>query len=110
MLFLRFPLLKMVYDLGIALEDIFNKYKSKEGAFTKLGLWHNQVENSGIASFESVAISIVASPRNILHYFDNKSTNASAESFNVKLNAFRSVFRGVRDVKFFLYSTMKLYA
>ncbi|MGG5901897.1 transposase [Sphingobacterium daejeonense] len=46
----------------------------------------------------------------ILHYFDNRSTNSSAESFNAKLKAFRSVFRGVRDTTFFLYRVMKLYA
>ncbi|MGJ1350624.1 transposase [Sphingobacterium siyangense] len=49
-------------------------------------------------------------PQYILHYFDNRSTNASAESFNAKLKAFRSVFRGVRDTTFFLYRVMKLYA
>ncbi|MGN0020184.1 MAG: transposase [Sphingobacterium hotanense] len=46
----------------------------------------------------------------ILHYFDNRTTNASAESFNAKLKTFRSVFRGVRDTTFFLYRVMKLYA
>ncbi|UIR57009.1 transposase [Sphingobacterium sp. SRCM116780] len=48
LLFLRFPKLKQAYDLGIALGDIFNKCKDKKIAFTKLGLWHNQVENVGI--------------------------------------------------------------
>lgn len=110
LLFLRFPLLKKAYDLGIALGDIFNKCKDKKVAFTKLGLWHNQVEKSGIASFESVARSIAVHHPYILHYFDNKSTNASAESFNAKLKAFRSIFRGVRDTQFFLYRVMKLYA
>ncbi len=105
-----FPLLKKAYDLAMALGDIFNKCKDKTVAFTKLGLWHNQVENSGIASFESVARSIAAHHTDILHYFDNNSTNASAESFNAKLKAFRSIFRGVRDTKFFLYRVMKLYA
>jgi transposase len=68
------------------------------------------VENAGILSFESVAKSIAAHHPEILHYFDNRSTNASAESFNAKLKAFRSVFRGVRDTTFFLYRVMKLYA
>ena len=63
-----------------------------------------------IASFESVARSIAVHHPQILHYFDNRSTNASAESFNAKLKAFRSVFRGVRDTTFFLYRVMKLYA
>jgi hypothetical protein len=35
----------------------------------------------------------------ILNYFDNRSTNASAESFNAN-KAFRSQFRGVRNMNF----------
>ncbi|WP_317197422.1 transposase [Flavobacterium psychroterrae] len=38
----------------------------------------------------------------MLNYFDNISTNASAESFNAKIKAFRLKFRGVRNVEFFL--------
>jgi transposase len=110
LLFMRFPKLKQAYDLGIALGDFFNKCKDKKVAFTKLGLWHNQVENTGIASFKSVARSIAAHHSQILYYFDNRSTNASAESFNTKLKAFRNVFRGLRDTSFFLYSVMKVYA
>jgi transposase len=81
-LFIRFPKLRQAYDLGIALGDIFTKCKDKTLAFTKLGLWHNKVENAGIISFESVAKSIAAHHPEILHYFDNRSTNASAESPN----------------------------
>ncbi|WP_252191228.1 transposase [Polaribacter sp. Q13] len=44
------------------------------------------------------------------NYFNNRSTNASAESFNAKIKEFRTQFRGVRDVKFFLYRLTKLYA
>ena len=80
LLFIRFPKLRQAYDLGIALGDIFTKCKDKTLAFTKLGLWHNKVENAGIISFESVAKSIAAHHPEILHYFDNRSTNASAES------------------------------
>lgn len=43
-------------------------------------------------------------------YFDNRSTNASAESFNAKIKAFRRQFRGVRSVEFFLFRLAKLYA
>ncbi|WP_424057726.1 transposase [Pedobacter sp.] len=46
----------------------------------------------------------------ILNYFDNRSTNASAESFNAKIKAFRAQFRGVRNVKFFLFRLTKIYA
>ena len=34
----------------------------------------------------------------ILNYFINRSTNTAAESFNAKVKAFRSQFRGVTDV------------
>ncbi len=46
----------------------------------------------------------------ILNYFDNRSTNASAESFNAKIKAFRTQFRGVKNVEFFLYRLTKIYA
>jgi len=46
---------------------------------------------------------------NILNYFINRSTNASAESFNAKLKGFRAVVRAVRDKKFFLFRIAKLY-
>jgi transposase len=46
----------------------------------------------------------------IVNYFDNRATNASAESFNAKIKAFRSQFRGVRDIPFFIYRLEKLYA
>ena len=39
----------------------------------------------------------------ILNYFINRSTNAGAESFNAKVKAFRSQFRGVTDIPFFLF-------
>ncbi|WP_348747829.1 transposase [Tenacibaculum sp. 190524A02b] len=38
--------------------------------------------------------------KSIFKYFDNRSTNVSAESFNAKIKAFRAQFRGVRNVEF----------
>ncbi|CAA7393999.1 hypothetical protein CHRY9393_03612 [Chryseobacterium fistulae] len=38
--------------------------------------------------------------RDILNYFDNRSTNASAESFNAKIKNFRLQLRGVKDRAF----------
>ncbi len=45
----------------------------------------------------------------ILNYFVNRSTNATAESFNAKLKNFRAVVRGVADNKFYLFRVAKLY-
>ena len=33
-----------------------------------------------------------------MNYFDNRYTNASAESFNAKVKAFKARFRGARDI------------
>jgi hypothetical protein len=46
----------------------------------------------------------------VLNFFDNRSTNTSAESFNAKLKNFRSAMRGVSDINFFLYRVAKIFA
>ena len=46
----------------------------------------------------------------ILNFFNDKRTNASAESFNCKLKTFRAEFRGVNDLKFYLYRVKQLFA
>ncbi|WP_430810219.1 MULTISPECIES: transposase [unclassified Carboxylicivirga] len=46
----------------------------------------------------------------IINYFNGRSTNAAAESFNAKIKDFRRQFRGVKDVNFFLYRLCKIYA
>ena len=45
----------------------------------------------------------------ILNYI-NRSTNASTESFNAKIKAFRSQFRGVNDINLFLFRIVILFA
>ena len=47
---------------------------------------------------------------NIFNFFDNRSTNANAESFNSKIKLFRANLRGVVDPKFFLFRLAKLFA
>ena len=59
-------------------------------AYTKLAHWYKDVEESGFKSFQTVANSITLNYRSVLNYFLNRSTNASAESFNAKLKVFRS--------------------
>jgi transposase len=47
---------------------------------------------------------------NILNFFENRSTNANAESFNSKIKLFRANLRGVTDTCFFLFRLQKLFA
>lgn len=109
-LFERYPVIKQAYKLATDLGTVFRACKSKEQAFKKLALWYNAVEDCGLDSFKTVARSIQTHYLEILNFFNNRSTNASAESFNAKIKAFRSSSRGVRDIPFFLFRLTKLYA
>ena len=110
LLFARYPALEQAHKLAMQLGNIFSKSKTKGVAFTKLAKWYDRVDKSGFKSFNTVAKSIEHHYQTILNFFDNRSTNASAESFNAKIKAFRSSFRGVRNVNFFLYRLANIYA
>lgn len=109
-LFERYPTLEQAYNLSIQLGQIFHATKDKGVAFTKLAQWYDKVEKAGFKSFNTVARSIQSHYLTILNYFNNRSTNASAESFNAKIKSFRSQFRGVRNVSFFLFRLANIYA
>ncbi|WP_449404097.1 ISAon1 family transposase, partial [Galbibacter marinus] len=102
-LFNEYPDLKKAYGLVQGLRTIFNQAMDIKVAYTKLAHWYKDVEESGFKSFQTVANSITLNYRSVLNYFLNRSTNASAESFNAKIKAFRSQFRGVRNTEYFLY-------
>lgn len=109
-MFERYPELKKAYDISMKLSGVFRHCTSKEQAFKRLALWYNDVEECGIASFRTVVRTIQNHYLDILNYFNNRSTNASAESFNAKIKAFRASARGVRDINFFLFRLSKIYA
>ncbi|MGM8363736.1 transposase [Flavobacterium sp. ARAG 55.4] len=49
-----------------------------------------KVEESGFKNFSILLNTLTLNNQSILNYFDNRSVNASTESFNVKIKAFRS--------------------
>ncbi|WP_206170674.1 ISAon1 family transposase [Spirosoma pollinicola] len=110
LLFERYADLKTAYELSQALSHIFEKTTDKLYGLARLAKWHEKVRQAGFKTFNTVARSIQNHYETILNYFDNRSTNASAESFNAKIKAFRSQFRGVRNIEFFLYRLTQLYA
>jgi len=110
LLFERYPLLEKAYDLSIDLGRIYSKTKEKGVALTKLAQWYDKVEKACIKSFAVTAKSIQENYSSILQFFTNRSTNASAESFNAKIKAFRAQFRGVNNIPYFLFRLSKIYA
>ena len=109
-LFNLYPDIKKAYGLSQKLSWIYNNTTDKTYALTRLAKWHEDVEQAGFKSFNTLSRTIVNHYKRILNYFDNRSTNASAESFNAKIKAFRAQYRGVRDVNFFLFRISKLFA
>lgn len=109
-LFKEYPLLKNAYNLIEKLRNIYNQKIIPQVAITKLAHWYKEVEDFKMDNFNTVANSLQNNYQSIVNYFYNRSTNASAESFNAKIKAFRAQFRGVRDVNFFLYRLAKLFA
>ena len=108
-LFELYPDIKTAYRLVQQLRGIYNNHNNKHIAMTKLAHWFRNVEKKKKKNFNTLLNTITINYQSILNYFDNRSTNASAESFNAKVKAFRSQFRGVRKVDFFLFRLSNLF-
>lgn len=109
-LFEQYPAIKEAYDVSMELTRIYNQRISKNVALTKLARWYEQVEQLNLKYFRSVTQTMQHNYQTIVNYFQNRSTNAAAESFNAKVKAFRAQFRGVRDIPFFIFRVAKLFA
>ena len=103
------PELKKMYHHVMSFRKIYEN-KSKETAKLQFIDWIEKTKNLKIEEFNSTAKSIGYHLDNILNFFDNRSTNANAESFNAKIKLFRANLRGVTDTKFFLFRLKNLFA
>lgn len=110
-LFEHYPSLKCGWQHDQDLSAIFAG-KEKAKAYQQIMEWiqvsqspnqstWNELEIQTLKQFSSVAKSIKYHLESILNFFDSRSTNASAESFNAKIKLFRSKLKGVRETTFF---------
>jgi len=109
-LFREYPALEEAYRISMELTRIYNTTIDKQIGLTRLARWYDKVEKLNLKFFKSVTETMQNNYGIICNYFDNRSTNASAESFNAKVKAFRAQFRGVRDIPFFIFRLAKLFA
>lgn len=109
-LFEQYPDIREAYDLADGLRRVFSDSPRRSLAATRLARWYCRVQDSGFKSFRVIAQTFFDNETEILNFFDNRSTNASAESFNSKIKNFRAQLRGVSDVKYFLFRLQKIYA
>lgn len=111
LLFELYPDIKTAYSLVHSLREIFNcKTHTKESARKSLKKWYNKVADFDNDAFNTASATIYEREDEILNFFVNRATNASAESLNSKIKAFRAQLRGVVDIPFFLYRLSTIFA
>ncbi len=104
LLFTKYPKIKQSYDVVNKLRAIFRSTTlTKETAREKLHGWYKTVNRCTIREIKSARDAIKSRENNVLNYFLERSTNASAESLNSKMKGFRAQLRGVSDLPFFMY-------
>jgi len=108
-LFDRYPKIKQAYEHVISFRAIY-EYNTKQTARDKFLQWIELSQKHEIKQFNTVANTVQYNLDQILNFFDNRNTNANAESFNAKTKLFRANLRGVADVTFFLFRLQKLFA
>jgi len=109
LLFELYPDIKKGYSLTHSLRMIYSKNSVKDAARLNLARWYNKVADAEFKSFNTIAATVYEHHEEILNFFVNRSTNASAESFNAKIKAFRASLRGVAYMKFFLFRVAKIW-
>ncbi len=109
-LFEEYPDIKHAYNLSMLFRNIYETAGSVKNAEEKLNDWFEKVKQNNFPSFITAAESINNHKETILNFFTNRTTNALAENFNSKIKSFRNIFRGVRDVPFFLYRVALIFA
>lgn len=109
-LFELYPDLQKAYSLCHSLRMIFAKNTVRDAARLSMAKWYSKVEEAGFHSFNVIAATFYEHYDDILNFYNNRSSNAAAESFNAKVKAFRAALRGIRDEKFFLYRLSLIYA
>lgn len=109
-LFEEYPDIKLAYGLSHSLRMIFSKNTIKDVARLSMARWYNKVEEAGMKQFNVIASTFYEHYDEILNFYNNRSSNASAESFNAKIKLFRANLHGVVDKKFFLFRVAKIYA
>ncbi|MDD2962254.1 MAG: transposase [Muribaculaceae bacterium] len=109
-LFTEYPDMQKAYGLSHSLRMIFTKNTIKDSARLSMARWYNKVSEAGFSSFNVIAATFYEHYDEILNFYNNRSSNAMAESFNAKIKLFRANLRGVVDKKFFLFRIANIYA
>ena len=93
-LFDKYPALQSAYELTLCFRNIYQN-TDRATALTQFNQWKEKVKATKLEEFNTVVNSLEYHLENILNFFNHRSTNAYAESFNAKIKGFRANLRGV---------------
>ena len=108
-LYREYPELKQAYEHTMEFRNIYEN-NTLITAKEKFINWIEKTFKNEMKDFYTVANTVKNNLEHITNFFNNRNTNANAESFNSKIKLFRANLRGVVDTKFFLFRLHKLYA
>lgn len=103
-LFENHPRIRQAYSLAHSLRMRYSKrHDDPILGYESIRLWIKEARDSAIEAFATVADTMEDKFSNVIKYFNDRATNAFAESLNSKIKDFRARLKGVSDIKFFLY-------
>ena len=108
-LFELYPQMLEGYSLICSVRSIFKEYLTVEEAKKKLHDWYDKVNKCTLREIKSARDCIKSKEKEVLNYFENRSTNASAESLNSKMKGFRAQLHGIADIPFFMYRVCMIF-
>ena len=103
------PKMKTAYGLLCALRNIFSRNNDRQTAKKALRRWYKNVGKTRVKELISVRDTIKSKEEYVLNFFNNRSTNAPAESFNSKIKGLRAQLHGVNDLAFFMYRCARIF-
>lgn len=103
-LFENHPRIQQAYSLAHSLRVRYSKkHDDPILGYESIRLWIKEARDSAIEAFATVADTMEDKFCNVIKYFNDRATNAFAESLNSKIKDFRARLKGISDIKFFLY-------
>ena len=102
-----YPKMGDAYRLKLQYKEIWNTINSRDEAEKAIKLWLTMVEKSNIFPLQKFANTIKSHWSGIIAYFNKNTTNAFAESINLKIQEAKRRARGYRNINH--YITMILF-
>lgn len=110
LIFEHYPKITEGYGIVSSLRALFRNHElDKKTAKEKIKDWYSKVSECTLREIKAARDTIREREDEVLNYFNKFVTNASAESFNSKIKAFRSQLRGVADKPFFMYRLSRIF-